>query len=47
MMSSSNEYVLFEKKDKVGLVTLSRPKALNALCDDLITQLNTTLFKID
>jgi len=29
------EYVLAEKRGAVGLITLNRPKALNALCDGL------------
>jgi len=36
-----------EKKDNVGLVTLNRPKALNALCDQLITELVDALQKFD
>lgn len=35
--------ILAEKRDKVGLITLNRPKALNALCDTLIKQLNAQL----
>ncbi|HRN70272.1 MAG TPA: enoyl-CoA hydratase-related protein, partial [Candidatus Woesebacteria bacterium] len=35
------------KKDKVGLITLHRPKALNALCDALINELNDLLAKLD
>jgi len=41
------EHILSEKKGRVGLVTLNRPKALNALCDDLITELNATLTAFD
>lgn len=29
------EYILAEKRGNVGLITLNRPKALNALCDGL------------
>jgi len=32
-----------KKKGKVGFIQLNRPKALNALCDDLMKQLNTAL----
>lgn len=41
------EYILSEKRGKVGLVTLNRPKALNALCDGLIAELNTQLTEFD
>ena len=32
---------------RVAVLTLNRPKALNALCDGLITELNETLLKLD
>jgi 1,4-dihydroxy-2-naphthoyl-CoA synthase len=35
--------ILVEKKGKIGLVTLNRPKALNALNDELIGELNQAL----
>ena len=38
-LKSSYEYILAEKKGKVGLITLNRPKALNALCDGLLEDL--------
>ena len=37
------ETVLFEKRGKVGLVTLNRPQALNALNAQLISELNQVL----
>ncbi|XP_004450623.1 enoyl-CoA hydratase, mitochondrial isoform X1 [Dasypus novemcinctus] len=40
------EYIITEKKGKngtVGLIRLNRPKALNALCDSLVTELNQAL----
>ncbi len=37
------ETVLFEKRGRVGLITLSRPKALNALNAQLISELNQVL----
>ena len=35
----SYEHILVEKKDKVGVVTLNRPEALNALCTALTEEL--------
>ncbi|NMM44883.1 enoyl-CoA hydratase [Rhodospirillaceae bacterium KN72] len=37
------EYILVEKKESVGLITLNRPKALNALCAGLIDDLGRAL----
>ncbi|XP_032465051.1 enoyl-CoA hydratase, mitochondrial [Phocoena sinus] len=44
--SAASEYIITAKKGKnsnVGLVQLNRPKALNALCDGLIMELNQAL----
>eukprot|EP00455_Lapot_gusevi_P026982 TRINITY_DN284_c0_g1_i2.p1 TRINITY_DN284_c0_g1~~TRINITY_DN284_c0_g1_i2.p1 ORF type:complete len:317 (+),score=94.45 TRINITY_DN284_c0_g1_i2:61-1011(+) len=41
------EYLLVEKRGNVGLITLNRPKALNALCDGLIRELNLQLSRFD
>ena len=38
---------LVEKRGNVGIITLNRPKALNALCNALILELNTELRKLD
>ena len=37
------ETILVEKRDRVGIVTLNRPKALNALCAQLIAELEQAL----
>lgn len=40
------EYIVVEtrgEKSNVGFIQLNRPKALNALCEGLITELNTAL----
>ncbi|MEO1607853.1 MAG: enoyl-CoA hydratase [Pseudomonadota bacterium] len=37
------EDIIVENHDKVGLITLNRPKALNALNSDLINELNNAL----
>jgi enoyl-CoA hydratase len=39
----SYENILIETKGKVGIITLNRPKALNALNSALITELNSAL----
>ncbi|XP_071443361.1 enoyl-CoA hydratase, mitochondrial [Hetaerina americana] len=42
----SYEYIIAEKKGEkqnVGLITLNRPKALNALCDALMREVNDAL----
>lgn len=36
-----------ETKGKVGLITLNRPKALNALCSDLFHEVNEALRSYD
>lgn len=41
------QYILTERRGKVGLITLNRPKALNALCDALVLELNTEMTKLD
>ncbi len=39
----SYEYIIVERRDAVGLVTLNRPDALNALCTPLIRELGQAL----
>jgi len=41
------QHILTEKRGRVGLVTLNRPKAYNALCDGLIAELNQALKQFD
>ena len=41
------ENIIFEKIDKIGLIKLNRNKYLNALCDNLINELNQTLDLIE
>jgi enoyl-CoA hydratase len=36
-------YILTETRDRVGLITLNRPKQLNALCDGLMDELGDAL----
>lgn len=43
---NSLKWKLLEKKN-IGLITLNRPKALNALCEKLITELNDAMLKFD
>nr|WP_279308023.1 enoyl-CoA hydratase [Niveispirillum sp. BGYR6] len=42
-MTVSYENILVETKGAVGIVTLNRPKALNALCDALVTEMEQAL----
>ncbi len=43
----SYETILVETKDKVGVITLNRPKALNALNDQLMDELGHALQQFD
>lgn len=43
----SENFVLVETRGRVGLLTLNRPKALNALNDQLMDQLGTALLAFD
>lgn len=39
--------IVYEKSDGIALVTLNRPKSLNALCDELIGELGMVFNEID
>lgn len=41
------EMIRVERRDAVGLITLHRPQALNALCDQLVTELGAALRDFD
>ena len=41
------ENIIFEKIDRVGLIRLNRPNQLNALCDQLIDELNLVLDNLE
>jgi enoyl-CoA hydratase len=43
----SFENILVERRGRVGLITLNRPKALNALCDALVTELGAAFDAFD
>ena len=45
--SQVNDLILHETRGRVALLTLNRPKSLNALNDELVGQINETLLKID
>jgi len=45
--SQAEPLVLKSVEGKVAILTLNRPKALNALCDALIRELNTNLKEIE
>ena len=46
-LASSYDNILVEKRGRVGLITLNRPKALNALCDALIADVNHATTSLD
>ena len=41
------ENIIVERKDSVGIITLNRPKALNALSADLTSELEVALRDLD
>lgn len=41
------ENIIVDKRDKIGVITLNRPKALNALNDQLMDELGDALLKFD
>ena len=41
------EFILYEVKDKVGIITINRPKALNALNSQVLEELDQTLDAVD
>ena len=43
----SYETILVERRGAVGLITLNRPKALNALNDQLIGEIDAALAELD
>ena len=43
----SYEYIIAEAKGRVGLITLNRPKQLNALCDALVDELGDALTEFE
>lgn len=45
--NSSYKHILTSVEGKVGVVQLNRPKALNALCNELFHELNDALKKFD
>lgn len=46
-MTFDYKFVLFEKIEKVGIITLNRPQARNALCNILMMELNNILEKCE
>lgn len=45
--ATGGEFILYEKVDRVALIRFNRPKALNALCDKLVRELNENLREAD
>ncbi len=46
-MAGSYETILVETQGRVGVIRLNRPKALNALCDQLMQELGAQLLAFD
>jgi len=46
-VNAAYEMILVEERDKIGLITLNRPKALNALCDQLLKEVARALHRFD
>lgn len=40
---SFSKLINYEKKNRIALIKFNRPKALNALCNELITEMNQNL----
>lgn len=50
LLFTGYQHILVEKqgsKSNVGLITLNRPKALNALCDALMREVSTALDELE
>ena len=47
LSTKSLEYIIPEVRGSVGIITLNRPKQLNALCDGLIAELNEQVREYD
>jgi len=39
--------IILDRKGRVGVITFNRPKALNALCDSLVTELGAALDELE
>ena len=39
--------ILYEKKDRIGTITLNRPKSMNSLSSELLRELDHALTEID
>lgn len=50
VQASNYEFIKVEKsgeKKNVGIITLNRPKALNALCNNLMNEINDAISMFD
>ena len=41
------EFIKFEKEDYIGIITINRPQALNALNSQVLDELNEVLDSVD
>jgi enoyl-CoA hydratase len=46
-MTDYNYIIVARPEPRVALITLNRPKALNALCSPLFSELNHALIEVD
>jgi enoyl-CoA hydratase len=46
-LGATYQHILASRQGAVGIIRLNRPKALNALCSDMMTEINTVMSSFD